>query len=195
MKCPKCDKIIDDNYNTCPYCGQQIKFYKKCANCGAELKENFKHCPNCGNSTTQTNQPTTVIIEEEKKGSCLGDFLKFILVVFVIIAILVIAYGISESCSKDNDKPSVSTTITKVEPTLSSESTLTGIKIYVKANDNYEEVNIKVNAKDSNGNIIKTFTLTGYNYSKGNTYTLSKDLSLSEMLSINSFSYALTYYR
>ncbi|EKE27663.1 MAG: hypothetical protein ACD_3C00178G0004 [uncultured bacterium (gcode 4)] len=47
FQCPKCSKVVKDNFKFCPYC--EFKLYKECSKCGKELRSDWKICPYCGN--------------------------------------------------------------------------------------------------------------------------------------------------
>lgn len=48
MKCPKCNKNIDDDFKFCPYCGEKKPSPKICPNCELEHNAKFSFCPECG---------------------------------------------------------------------------------------------------------------------------------------------------
>jgi RNA polymerase subunit RPABC4/transcription elongation factor Spt4 len=67
-KCTKCQKEIDDDYSSCPHCGNTtfnvvsspiihgnitgvIKTEKKCAKCRKIVDDGYTKCPHCGNDT------------------------------------------------------------------------------------------------------------------------------------------------
>lgn len=46
--CDKCSKLIEDDVNFCPFCGNAIKPNNTCCKCGKEIINNNNFCPNCG---------------------------------------------------------------------------------------------------------------------------------------------------
>ena len=128
--------------------------------------------------------------EEKKK----GGFWKFITIVAVAIIVLFAVNKFVESKAKDHGKPSVITQVTKEKPSLRLEQGLKSVYFYVQANDNYDEIHVTFSLLDKSENVFYTETLQGYNYVKGNTYTLTKDLTLSQLLNVSSISYKISYY-
>ena len=45
-QCPSCGKLLQEDFNVCPYCGEPIKI--TCAKCGKILAEEYNNCPYCG---------------------------------------------------------------------------------------------------------------------------------------------------
>jgi len=87
----------------------------------------------------------------------------------------------------------------KQKPTITYKETLYGFDFYVECNDNYSVVEIEATLSDKNGNIVDTITLSGTNYKKGNTYTLSYKIdnisSLVDALKSYKISYRITKYK
>lgn len=48
MECPNCNKIYDDDFKFCPYCGAEKPAPKICPNCELEPSIEFSFCPECG---------------------------------------------------------------------------------------------------------------------------------------------------
>lgn len=48
MECPNCNKIYDDGFNFCPYCGIKKPAPKICPICELEPDLEFSFCPKCG---------------------------------------------------------------------------------------------------------------------------------------------------
>ncbi|OGL47604.1 MAG: hypothetical protein A2161_15440 [Candidatus Schekmanbacteria bacterium RBG_13_48_7] len=46
-KCPKCGKLIKDDFLICPYCRMPLK--SKCNHCGRTVEKNWAACPFCAN--------------------------------------------------------------------------------------------------------------------------------------------------
>ena len=134
---------------------------------------------------------TESFMSEEKKKS---SFWKFLTIVAAVIIVLFAINKFVESKSKDHGTPSVITQITKEKPTLRLEQGLKSVCFYVQANDNYDEVHVTFSLLDKSENVFYTETLQGYNYIKGNTYTLTKDFTLSQLLNVSSISYKISYY-
>ena len=62
-QCPSCGKLLQEDFNVCPYCGEPVKI--TCAKCGKILAEEYNNCPYCGakvkrkvNQTGDNNSPT-----------------------------------------------------------------------------------------------------------------------------------------
>ena len=45
-QCLSCGKLLQEDFNVCPYCGKLIKI--TCAKCGKVLEEGYNTCPYCG---------------------------------------------------------------------------------------------------------------------------------------------------
>ena len=124
-------------------------------------------------------QPQHQSITNTLKGGCLFLFILFTLI-SVIVYFLVIKPDLDQK--NKNIKQGIAEII-KIAPSVTHKETLTGLDFYVTCNDNYSYVKLIISFKDNNGNIIKTETLTGYNYQKGNTYILSYKIdSLSSLI-------------
>lgn len=219
MRCLSCGSEIDEKFNLCPYCGETIRKKTICKKCGANIEQDYQVCPYCGekqfvnqhitppeknNEQPTVTQPSknenirvdkNIPINDPKQKSCLVTIFVIILVIIIAIVSAVGINSCSESSAKKKNEASISTEIRKAAPTLTSEDSMTGIKIYVKANDDYEEVNVIVEIADKNGNIIESETLTGYNYKKGNTYTLKMDYSFENILAYSKYTYRVGYYK
>ena len=48
MECPNCNKIYDDDFDFCPYCGVKKPRFNTCPNCIIEVSPAYKFCPYCG---------------------------------------------------------------------------------------------------------------------------------------------------
>lgn len=66
--CPKCGKIIKEDFHFCPYC--EFELIKSCTKCEKPLKSEWKVCPYCGENqkiaTPKTIKEDAVKIEVEK---------------------------------------------------------------------------------------------------------------------------------
>lgn len=68
-QCQSCGKLLQEDFNICPYCGKPIRI--TCAKCGQVLEEDFNACPYCGEKVK-----SKTILLNEKSGS--QDFSKMI---------------------------------------------------------------------------------------------------------------------
>lgn len=48
MECPNCNKIYDDDFKFCPYCGEKKPDPKICPVCEIEHDIKFNFCTECG---------------------------------------------------------------------------------------------------------------------------------------------------
>jgi len=54
MKCPKCEKELQPNWQVCPSCGTKITAVRICSNCKKEIEAGSMSCPYCGFATGET---------------------------------------------------------------------------------------------------------------------------------------------
>ena len=66
MKCIKCNSVVADGMQFCPYCGNPI--LQKCDKCGAELEEGAAFCSNCGNRIGKAQQPNQGQYQQPNQG-------------------------------------------------------------------------------------------------------------------------------
>lgn len=128
--------------------------------------------------------------EEKRK----GGFGKIVVVIAATIIVLITVNKFIETRAKNSGRSSVVTQVVKKSPTVKVEQGLSYINFYVQANDNYDEVHVTFCLLDKADNIFYTETLRGYNYVKGNTYTLTKNITLSQLLNFESIKYKVSYY-
>ncbi|AMD18050.1 hypothetical protein TL18_08475 [Methanobrevibacter sp. YE315] len=70
VKCDKCGVEVDDSFELCPNCGNNLKIskedeesqsqnvvYGKCEKCNSDLPENVIFCPSCGSKVIQPSKP------------------------------------------------------------------------------------------------------------------------------------------
>lgn len=55
VKCPKCNKELNEGTNFCDSCGTQIPKTIVCATCGQSVNSEYAFCQNCGASLKPTN--------------------------------------------------------------------------------------------------------------------------------------------
>ena len=80
VKCSRCGVEIDDSFNQCPNCGNDltdnheddcsVEISKNviCSQCGLEISDDLDFCPNCGNSLNNIQ-----IVKCDECGSQLGE--------------------------------------------------------------------------------------------------------------------------
>ena len=56
MFCSKCGKVIPDNSQFCPNCGQQQDRTKFCMHCGEKIDVDCVVCPKCGKQVAEIKQ-------------------------------------------------------------------------------------------------------------------------------------------
>ncbi len=110
-------------------------------------------------------------------------FIKFIFIILSLFIIGTLIYGFASSCPSN-----------KTPPNLELEETLTGVNVYVEAEDDYDKVEVELQFYDWSGNLAYTTTLTGRDYKEGNTYTLTFSFSLSERFTYSYVEYWLESY-
>ena len=74
MECPNCNKIYDDDFKFCPYCGEKKPDPMVCINCHSEYYAEYSFCPECGvelitkeEFNTLEEEYAIVNIEENRK--------------------------------------------------------------------------------------------------------------------------------
>ena len=67
MNCPNCNKIYDDDFKFCPYCGEEKPEPKICPNCELELSTKFHFCPECGTKLAEKEDIADIQKNDEKK--------------------------------------------------------------------------------------------------------------------------------
>ncbi len=177
-------------------------------------KDDLIVCEDCGckypldeakNLLTESNNETPEIIsstkpQEKHNGSsgCLGALISVVAITLGITLCIFAFYH--ENADKLGDKPIKQQIIeiVKEKPNVSYEETISGLEFYIHCNDNYSYVELELYFYDKNGNVVQTKTLTGNNYKKGYTYTLSyTPANLSELwnlLKAGTFSYKIVKY-
>lgn len=141
-------------------------------------------------------------MEEEKKteqtpapDSSKSGCLAAIVFVVILVGIVMVVFTLAKAQAEGKINEGHISSITKTEPSVTSDNTLTGIKINVYANDNYSEVCIKIVLYDRNKAILKEENLVGNNYKKGNTYALMYNFTASEMITVSYTQYRILYYK
>ena len=125
---------------------------------------------------------------ENGKAGCAISIVVFLAILGAILAVVFVM-------AKRNPTGEGISSITKSQPTLTIDNTMSGVKVNVYAVDNYTEVCVKIKCYDNNGSIVKEENLIGSNYRKGNTYALVYTFSLSEVLSVKTVGCELVYYK
>lgn len=52
VKCPGCNKLLEDEWIACPHCGKQVA--NQCTGCNSKLDLNWKVCPYCAKSVRKS---------------------------------------------------------------------------------------------------------------------------------------------
>ena len=68
MECPNCNKIYDDDFKFCPYCGEEKPQSKICPICEMEENIEFTFCLKCGTELVYKSQWVSKL--EEKINEC-----------------------------------------------------------------------------------------------------------------------------
>ena len=156
-----------------------------CTNCGKEINEEFKHCPHCGVKIKELNKVVKATETPQEKEDRENEKLNYQLLKTIVACILVVigtfaCFVLSASCKK-------------IPPIIYAEETLTGLKIYVNAKDDYHKVVVVVTLYEDDKVIYKQKTLTGKDYEEGNVYVLTLSLSAADLLNVKSYTYKLKY--
>lgn len=61
--CPGCSRIVQDDWQICPYC--HVKLKRPCNQCNKLIELQWTICPYCAHVQTETNE-TSLPIEEER---------------------------------------------------------------------------------------------------------------------------------
>lgn len=158
-----------------------------CNQCGCKYSMEEAKQLLSGNSTPLT--PTTTPESKKKDIGQIVGWSIFLLITITIITALIIVPKLDGTDGN----------AFKQKPTITYKETLYGFDFYVECNDNYSVVEIEATLSDKNGNIVDTITLTGKDYKKGNTYTLSYKIdnisSLVDALKSYKISYRITKYK
>ncbi len=173
MYCFNCGKKIEEDYNVCPYCGQQLKKT-------LDSQENKK----------PVEEEQTIKQSKKKPSDKRSALLALLYFVIILVGVFSVFFG--GAYLYYEGIPSCQSSQTITAPTISSKSTLTGIDITIYAKADYEYVEIEVEYLDSNGNVLTTDEVTGYNYRKGNNYTLHStpdilDTSISNLINMSHY--------
>ena len=212
-RCHTCGEPCGE-YTLCPKCFKLMQEGKifQCKNCGRWYNQDeICNCIKATNTTHPANiqQPGTTKAETENKPlGCLGEGFLLIIKLFVISAIVIalsffaIGYTAMYNELKDHpnrygEKTSVFTTMFKSPPTVTYKDAddlteATSVILLLKANDDYKEVVIELRIYDENDVIIKTTHLTQTDLTEGETYSLTYNLSLTELANA-SYSEASVY--
>ncbi|MBE6702144.1 MAG: hypothetical protein E7585_01875 [Ruminococcaceae bacterium] len=200
----------------CDICRKESGEYQLCPDCFQEMQQGkLDHCKNCGKwyrkgkicscvKASPNNPATTVVAQsntqttyQEKEGPS-GCLIALIIIIAMAIVIgLGIMFATEPWEDTDDDETSAFTEMTKQKPTLTADQSSLGtaVDIQIKANDNYKEVIVELLLYDENDNIISQQYLTQTNLTKGNTYIVTYNLSLSELTKVDSYSYKVYKYK
>lgn len=209
MKCEHCGAHIEETEKRCPYCNSYNEHYKKPE---PPKPQTPPVQPVIQHIVQPAPQPQiikeTIYIKDEKTDKSNGESERktpvqkkkphktislFMVVICVVVGIII--YNKVQNNSKSATTPTPVAVITKAPPSVKGEQTLSGVKFTIHANDNYNEVQVVYEIYNSNNAIIKKGNLYGYNYKKGNDYTLSQNLSISEQLTFDTIKYRIGYYK
>ena len=100
-KCSFCGTELNDDCIFCTECGKRLTQDKKCPNCGENVGEGDAFCRNCGKKLKENNNSETIAYEDENTKKEFKKFLPYILVAFVIFAL--IGYFNSKDSKGGND--------------------------------------------------------------------------------------------
>ena len=197
-----CDicKEPSGEYDLCPSCFQKMQNgeLNKCYNCKRwYIKDSICECVKRTSPPPQQPTPT----KEKEPSGCLATAI----ISFILIAIIVLVIFLSskpwENGSQEKTETSKITELTKQAPTVkfldeqNNLADMIDVVILVTANDNYEEVIVKLTIYDKNETIIKETYLTQTNLTKGQTYRLTYTPSLSEIMNGKNVSCMLYKYK
>ena len=208
MKCEHCGAHIEETDKRCPYCNSYNEQYKKPEPPKPQdqpeppiVKNNVQPQPQIikeivyvkdekANNHSEETERKKPIRKKKTHKSIVSLFMTAICLVAGIII-----YNKVQNTAKSATTPTPVTVVTKAKPSVKGEQTLSGVTFTVQANDNYNEVQVVYEIYNSSNVMIKQGTLYGYNYIKGNSYTLSQNLSVSEQLSFDTIKYRIGYYK
>ena len=162
-----------------------------CNQCGCKysIEEAKKFISDNPTQITPTAVPNTISVPKKRDVGLIIGWIVFLLIATAIISALIIVPKLDGT-----DKHPF-----KQEPKITYKETIYGFDFYVECKDNYSIVEIEATLKDKNGNIVDVITLTGKDYKKGNTYTLSYKISnmssLVDSLKSCKISYKITKYK
>lgn len=130
---------------------------------------------------------------DNNKKSSAGWFFKFLLVLGLIIGA---GFGIKAVLDSQTDNQAgIIPVIVLERPEVDAEQTLTGIKIYVYAKDNYSEVIVRLKLLNKNDQTVTSKDFTGTNYRKGETYTHSYTFTLEEHFTVSKYNVSIISYK
>ena len=178
--CESTDLSYQNNSLVCNQCG--------CKYSVEEAKKLISDNPTQITPTTTIETPANSTPRKTDVGQIVGWSILLLISIAILCAFLIVPSldGINSNAFKQ-------------KPTITYKETLYGFDFYVECNDNYSVVEIEATLSDKNGNIVDTITLSGTNYKKGNTYTLSYKIdnisSLVDALKSYKISYRITKYK
>lgn len=210
MKCEHCGAHIEETEKRCPYCNSYNEHYKKPEPPKPQtppVQPVIQHIVQPApqpqiikeivyvkdDKTTKNDREPEHRNPVRQKKARKPIVSLFLAIMFVFGAIFI--YNAVNSKAKSANTATFITTTTKVKPSVTGKQTLSGVEFTVYAKDNYTEVQVVYEIYDSSKKIIKTGTLYGHNYKKGNSYTLSQSLSVSEQLSFDTIQYRIGSYK
>lgn len=65
MKCNKCNHVIPEESEYCPFCGSPVEKEDRCPECGQVLPDDSMFCPYCGHKLLHTSQDAKEISTSE----------------------------------------------------------------------------------------------------------------------------------
>ena len=69
LRCPKCGKTLNDDFEFCPYCGYKIG-KRACPKCLTIYGEDFTHCPKCGLRLSTPEEFDEIVALRKKAQDC-----------------------------------------------------------------------------------------------------------------------------
>ena len=159
----------------------------QCELCGCTAftkTDDYYVCQQCGSRYTKNQLNVENLLSQNSRKNSSGGI--YILITIIILAIIVVPQLDRFGLNIDDIKDSIAT-VTKKEPTVRIEATLSGYDIHIICNDSYNLVEVEVTAYDKNKNIVDKETLQGKNYKKGSTYKLQYTPSIGVILKTDNF--------
>ena len=195
--CEECfQKIENGETAKCVLCGQ---LYIKGTRCRCTKINEPIEVLNTFNDEYQRNQAsgvsnTNVYVNRQKEKSQGKGCIISITIIFIILVLaIIVPHAIENKQRNDSIKYKQNAPEISVGDT-SNITDLNKIIIEVKCKNNYKKVEVLLELSDESGKIIKSETMTGYNYKKGETYELIYTLNTYELLNAKKYRYSLIDY-
>lgn len=148
----------------------------------------------------EINNSESLVTPPSEKKRAGKSYKTFAIILLIAGAFTFGGYYITDAVCKSKDTPNPIIALFKKAPTITAEKKLenlldVSILFTIYANDNYDQVIIKIKLYSSEKVEFKSYTLTGTNYRKGESYQLSQKFLTTDLIDGYYYNWKCTYYK